>query len=34
MRWKHAWLIGLMLVPPGAVQAGEPGSAGVPFLRL
>jgi len=34
MRWQHAWLIGLMTVLPVATQAGEPGEAGLPFLRF
>jgi hypothetical protein len=34
MRWQHAWLIGFLMVLPAAASAGEPGSAGVPFLRF
>jgi hypothetical protein len=34
MRWRHAWLIGLMMALPTAAFAADPGEAGVLFLRL
>jgi hypothetical protein len=34
MRWQRAFLIGLLMVAPGAASAGSPGDAGVPFLRF
>jgi hypothetical protein len=34
MRWRHAWLIGLMMALPTAASAADPGEAGALFLRL